>query len=133
MKRKNKKILALMVFFMVAVMFSSTAVTAFAAPKTTSAIGSSVSDLVQSSGTTGLNTVKDFVDPDKIEATSTIKANQTVSLVIEMDGNALVDEYLARQDEFASYRITCPAPAVELPLITSKLSKEQSLTEFPTR
>lgn len=104
MKRKNKKILALMVFFMVAVMFSSTAVTAFAAPKTTSAIGSSVSDLVQSSGTTGLNTVKDFVDPDKIEATSTIKANQTVSLVIEMDGNALVDEYLARQDEFASYQ-----------------------------
>ena len=104
MKRKNKKIVSLLVFMMVAVMFSSSAATVFTPSKTISSKESSASGLVQSYGHDGINTVEEYIDTDKAVEKIAVNKNDKVSVMIEMDDKTLIDMYLERQDEFASYQ-----------------------------
>ncbi len=104
MKGKNKRVLAVLVFMMVAVMFSSSAASVFTAPKTSFGKESGVSNVVQSSGTTGINTVDEYVDKGKILDSKPVDVNETVTLIVEMDDKALIDMYRDRYDEFSSYQ-----------------------------
>ena len=103
MKRKNFRMSAasLVVFLLVGIMFATSAVTSFSLG-TINFTASTNSAIVASKDTD--DDLVSKLDPDKaVEGVKSLKAEDKIGLIIEMDETTLIDIYLANPGKYATF------------------------------